>query len=218
MLKLQIISLLFLLAIGASFANLPSPPQDKLAVLEAGELVLVSSREKSKETWPHVSMWKYVECEPRNCFLIFSDFEAHKTFVKDLVFSNTRYVSDTEIHVDFRLKVPWPIKKSDSTSGHYLKKIGDSYQVDWFFVRGDDTSDTKGFVNFRKVKGKTLMTYINHVTPNSVFAGLFSNRVVNDMRATVEAFDTRFKQLGTKKDYLDLVAKKLARTLKVIEK
>jgi hypothetical protein len=83
--------------------------------------------------------------------------------------------------------MPWPVKKTSHTTNNVITKNSDgSYTLQWNLVEGKMLKATDGHMNFSSYNGKTLLTYVSLIVPNSSLASMFKNRVADDVEKTVK--------------------------------
>lgn len=184
MLTILMTSLLSLTA----FAFRADLTPEELAKLKKGEQV--ERVEKIKDAvWPKVTIITVIPHSPKENMDVFSDFENHKNFILDLKKSKIVRKEGNETDVDFEMKMPMPVSNSEYTTKHIIEKLGNDYKLTWDLVKSKQMKASKGTVMFEEYEGKTLFTYINHITPDSRFAGLVKDRVVPDIHKNIKVIN-----------------------------
>jgi ribosome-associated toxin RatA of RatAB toxin-antitoxin module len=138
--------------------------------------------------WPEVTVFTLLKHSPKQNLDVFLDFETHKNYIPDMVESKiVKRVSQNQLQVYFEMSMPWPVKKTSHTTNNVITKNSDgSYTLKWNLVEGKMLKATDGYMNFSTFEGKTLLTYVSLIVPNSSLAGMFKNRVADDVEKTVK--------------------------------
>jgi hypothetical protein len=182
--KLLILSALLILP-SLAFSSVQISPADK-ELLARGSMV---KRIVWKEgfVWPEVTVLKVTDHSPADNLKVFLDFAAHKTYIPEILESKiVKKISENNMHVYFEMKVPWPVNKSTYTTNNVITKDPDgSHTLKWNLVTGSLIKSSDGHMSFSPYEGKTLITYVTFIVPNSSFAGLFKNRVAVDVEVAV---------------------------------
>lgn len=144
---------------------------------------------REEYTWPLVTMKAIIKGTPEQNMKEFTKFETHTSFIPDLMVSKVvKTISPTNFHVYCELKVPWPVSKSTYTTNNVVTVAEDGTQkLVWNRVDGKMIKATDGHIIFSNYEGKTLMEYQSQIIPNSSFAGMFKNKVPDDVEASVKA-------------------------------
>lgn len=178
-----ILSLLFSLSsFGAS-----SLTEAERAQLKKGEFVTKVDW-KEGFIWPEVTVYTLLKHSPKQNLDVFLDFETHKNYIPDMLESKVvKRVSQNQLQVYFEMSMPWPVKKTSHTTNNIISKNNDgSYTLKWNLVNGKMLKATDGYMNFSNYEGKTLLTYVSLIVPNSSLASMFKNRVAEDVEKTVK--------------------------------
>lgn len=139
------------------------------------------------KAWPQVTIMSIIPNSPKQNMNVFKDFKSHKKFIPGLLKSKIiRKVSENEIDVAFEMKMPWPLSNSVYSTKHRLEEKGEDHKLSWSLIKSNQMKATEGQVIFEAYEGKTLFTYINHITPDSSFAGMFKGRVEGDVEKTAK--------------------------------
>ena len=142
---------------------------------------------KDGYVWPEVTVMQVLKYEPLDNLNVFLDFEKHKTYIPDILESKiVKKISKNQMHVYFEMKVPWPVNKSVYTTNNIITKDPDgSHTLKWNLVKGSLIKSSDGHMTFSPYEGKTLITYVTFIVPNSSLAGMFKNRVAVDVEVAV---------------------------------
>ena len=177
-------SAVFLLSNFSFSADLMTPTEKQQ--LDKGEMVKKIVW-KDGYVWPEVTVMQVLKYEPLDNLNVFLDFEKHKTYIPDILESKiVKKISKNQMHVYFEMKVPWPVNKSVYTTNNIITKNPDgSHTLKWNLVKGSLIKSSDGHMTFSPYEGKTLITYVTFIVPNSSLAGMFKNRVAVDVEVAV---------------------------------
>jgi hypothetical protein len=168
-------------------------PDEKSQLLQ-GKMVKRVINLKGK-SWPQVTIMQIIPNSPKQNMDVYTEFDQHKNFIPDLIKSKIISKTDKEIDVAFEMKMPFPVPNSIYTTKNIFENSGEDYKLSWTLIKANQLKATEGSVIFESYEGKTLFTYINHITPDSSFAGMFKGRVDGDVEKTVKII---IKHLGQK--------------------
>jgi hypothetical protein len=162
--------------------------------LEKGEMVKKVVW-KEGYIWPEVTVVTLLNHSPLDNLNVFMDFESQKKYVPDMLESKViKKISPNQMHVYFEMEMPWPVKKTTHVTNNVItKEQNGTYTLTWNLVEGKMLKATDGHISFSPYKGKTLLTYVSLIVPNSSLAGMFKNRVAEDVEKSVK---TITKHLG----------------------
>lgn len=199
--KIQSLILCALLLLPSlSFALDPMTPSEKVE-LEKGSMV---KRVVWKEgyVWPEVTILVLLNHAPKDNMNEFLDFNKHKTFIPDMVESKiVKKISPNEMNVYFEMVMPWPVNKTSHVTNNVVTHKPDgSSTLTWNLVKADMLKQTDGHMTFSPYEGKTLLTYVSFIVPNSSFAGMFKNRVASDVEKSVTKITTHLTKILDKKE------------------
>ena len=140
------------------------------------------------EIWPKVTVLAVIPHTPKDNIEVFDDFESQKDYIPDMVSAKVlKKVSENAFDVAFEMKMPWPISNTKYVTRNIIQQEGENYRIDWHLIKSNQMKDTKGSVIFEVLdKDKTLLTYVNHITPDSELASMFKSRVPEDVEKTVK--------------------------------
>lgn len=169
--------------------------QEEMDRLESGEFI-TKSKWKEEFTWPEVTVFKILKYSPKQNLDIFTDFEKHKDYIPDMLFSKViKKINSNQLHVKFEMSMPWPVNKTSHTTNNLILNNKDgSYTLKWNLVNGKMLSATDGYMKFSPYKDQTLLTYVSQIVPNSALAGMFKNRVEGDVEKTVKAISKHLEE------------------------
>lgn len=168
--------------------------------LKPEELTLLKQGKQIKRSvmldgiiWPKVTIISLIPFTPKENMKVFSKFESHKDFIPNLIKSKVLKKNGNETDVAFEMKMPMPVSNSIFKTKYISEQRGEDYKVTWSLIEANQMKTSDGSVLFEAYEGKTLFTYINHINPDSRFAGLFTQRVKSDVEKTVELIITHLK-------------------------
>lgn len=165
---------------------------DEKSQLRQGKMVKRVINLKGK-SWPQVTIMQIIPNTPKQNMDVYTEFDQHKNFIPDLIKSKVISKTEKEIVVSFEMKMPFPVPNSIYTTKNIFENSGEDYKLSWTLIKANQLKATEGSVIFESYEGKTLFTYINHITPDSSFAGMFKGRVDGDVEKTVKII---IKHLG----------------------
>lgn len=139
------------------------------------------------EVFPKVTLVKVIPHTPKENMAVFSDFTKHPKFVPNLVKAKVVKKEGNSTDVAFEMHMPVPVSNSKYTTRNTITNEGNNYYLTWDLVKSEQVKATKGNVNFEEFEGKTLFTYITHITPASKMAWIVKSKVVPDVKKTVES-------------------------------
>lgn len=177
--------LIMLIASSANAFRLPLTPQEIERLKKGEELERVE--ELKDEVFPKVTLINVIPHSPKANMDVFSDFENHRKFIPGLVKSKVVRKEGNATDVAFEMDLPAPISNSEYTTRNFVENEGNNYYLTWELVKSKQVKRTSGMVIFEEFEGKTLFTYISHITPDSSFAWAVKSRVVPDVKKNVKA-------------------------------
>ena len=156
---------------------------------------------KEGYVWPEVVVFKILEFTPKENLTVFLDYETHKNFIPDMLESKVvKKVSPNESHIYFEMEMPWPVKKTSHTTRNVLSSDANgNFKLTWNLIEGKMLKSTDGYMEFSTFEGKTLLTYVSQIVPNSSLAGMFKNRVAEDVEKSVDMISRHLKKTLSKK-------------------
>ena len=159
----------------------------ELTKLKSGKLIRKVENLEG-EIWPKVTVKAVIPHSPKDNIEVFDDFEAQKEYIPDIISAKIlKKVNENAYDVAFEMKMPWPISNTKYVTRNTIHKDGDNYRIDWHLIQSNQMKDTKGSVIFEALnENETLLTYVNHITPDSDLASMFKSRVPEDVEKTVK--------------------------------
>lgn len=173
---------LFPLSSYALRAGLSAEDLEKLR--QGGEIQRVE--ELKGEVFPRVTLIHLIPHTPHQNMKVFTEFENHKKFIPGLVKSEVVKTQGNATDVAFEMDLPI-VKNSRYTTRNTVVYEGKDAILTWDLVKSEEVKKTKGMVMFEEFEGKTLFTYVTHITPDSSFAWAVKSRVVPDVKKNIDA-------------------------------
>ncbi len=137
------------------------------------------------EVFPRVTLINIIPHTPKENMELFTKFENHKRFIPGMTKSKVVKVNGNQTDVHFEMEMPI-VKNTEYTTRHTVVYEGNDAILTWDLVKSDQLKKTKGMMMFEEYEGKTLFTYVTHITPDSSFAWTVKSRVVPDVKATMK--------------------------------
>ncbi len=172
---------LFSLSAFALRTNLTATDLEKLRKGQELEKV----EELKDEVFPRVTLINLIPHTPKENMMTFTQFENHKKFIPGVTKSKIVKVNGNQTDVAFEMKMPI-VKNTEYTTRHTIVYEGNDAILTWDLVKSKQLKNTKGMMMFEEFEGKTLFTYVTHVTPDSSMAWTVKSRVVPDVKATMK--------------------------------
>jgi hypothetical protein len=196
-----ILTALLLLPTFAISSDLITPSEKQ--VLAKGKMVKKIVW-KDGYVWPEVTAMIVLDHDPLENLNVFLDFDKHKTYIPEILESKiVKKISENQMHVYFEMKVPWPVSKSVYTTNNVITKDPDgSHTLKWNLVNGSLIKSSDGHMTFSPYEGKTLITYVTFIVPNSSLAGMFKNRVAVDVEVAFKKITKHLTKTLNKKSKL----------------
>ncbi len=218
--KLYLIAVFFIVTMNA-FSQLPyNLKQSVLDKIYKGEIIIMKEK-IANAPWPNVIVYSLVNATSLESVAVFSAYEEHKDYIPDLLVSKiVKVISKTDVHIAFKLNIPWPLSNSNYIMGNKLsKKKNGAYQVKWYFVKSDSSKDNYGKIVLTPYKDKTIMKYENFTYPKSSLAKLFKTKMIKKVKETVIAIKKKIEDIkgsnnNTIKFYITALKLKLDNQLK----
>ncbi len=180
-----LITILLLSFSGLTFALRTTLSPKELKALKAGKEI-TRVEELEDEVFPRVTLVNVIPNSPRENMEIFSDFESHKNFIPGLRTSKIVKREGNITDVFFEMEMPI-ISNTEYTTRHKVAYEDDAAILTWNLLKSDQVKRTKGMIMFEEFEGKTLFTYVSHITPKSSLAWTVKGRVVPDVKKTIDA-------------------------------
>jgi len=164
--------------------------------MEQGELIHTKKRIPGAP-WPEITVFGIINASALESTAVFYAYHEHKEFLPDLLSSvPVRYISPTDLHIKFEMKVPWPLRNSRYITGNRFSMYGNGgYRIEWYNVESSSSRDTKGAVTFIPFEERTMFIYRTFIHPKSKLAGLFKKRMLNEVLKSVRAIISRIESV-----------------------
>lgn len=179
-----ILIVITLLMSSSTYASKKSLSPAELERLKKGEQ-LEKVEELKGEVFPRVTLINIIPHSPHQNMKTFTQFENHKKFVPGITKSKVVKVNGNQTDVAFEMEMPI-VKNTEYTTRNTVIYDGSDAVLKWDLVKSKQLKNTKGMLMFEEFEGKTLFTYVTHVTPDSSFAWTVKSRVVPDVKATMK--------------------------------
>ena len=172
------------LSLSAFALRAPLTPAE-LEKLKKGEEI-TKVEELKGEVFPRVTLIKLIPHTPKENMKVFADFENHRKFIPNLVKSKIVRTEGNVTDVAFEMEMPI-VKNTKYTTRHWVKYEDDAAILTWDLLKSDQLKKTKGTVMFEELDGKSVFTYVSHITPESSLAWTVKSRVVPDVKENIKA-------------------------------
>ncbi len=179
-----ILALFFIMSQASAFKVNLTP--EEIERLKKGE-ELERVEELKGEVFPRVTLINVIPHSPKANMDVFLDFENHKKFIPGLVKSKIVKKNGNATDVAFEMDLPAPISNSEYTTRNFVENSGNNYYLTWELVKSKQVKRTNGMVIFEEFEGKTLFTYVSHITPDSSFSWAVKSRVLPDVKKNIDA-------------------------------
>ena len=182
--------------------------------IKRGELV-IRTKKIEKTPWPEITVFATINTSALKSCAVFYAYHEHKEFLPDLLSSvPVTYISPTDLHIKFEMKVPWPLRNSRYITGNKFSIYRDGgYRINWYHVISSSSKNTRGTVIFLPYEKRTLFIYRTFIHPKSKLAGLFKKRMLNEVLKSVKAIISRIESVNNNKEkmtgYITAVKKSL---------
>ncbi|MCK5220433.1 MAG: hypothetical protein KAR14_02555 [Candidatus Aminicenantes bacterium] len=182
--------------------------------LRKGELV-IRTKKIEGTPWPEITVFATINTTALESCAVFYAYHEHKEFLPDLLSSvPVTYISPTDLHIKFEMKVPWPLRNSRYITGNKFSIYRDGgYRINWYHVISSSSKNTRGTVIFLPYEKRTLFIYRTFIHPKSKLAGLFKKRMLNEVLKSVKAIISRIESVNNNKEkmtgYITAVKKSL---------
>jgi ribosome-associated toxin RatA of RatAB toxin-antitoxin module len=138
------------------------------------------------EVFPKVILVNVIPHTPAENMSVYSQFENHTKFVPNLV--NAKVVNKVGNSTDVAFEMEMPIVNNTKyTTRNTIEEAGNDRILTWDLVKSKQVKATKGMVAFEEFEGKTLFTYVSHISPDSSFAWAVKSRVLPDIKKNIDA-------------------------------
>ncbi len=145
--------------------------------------------------WPEITVFGIINAAALESAAVFYAYHEHKEFLPDLLSSvPVKYISPTDLHIKFEMKVPWPLRNSRYITGNRFGIYGNGgYRIEWYNVTSSSSKDTNGTVTFLPYDKRTMFIYRTFIHPKSKLAGLFKKRMLKEVLKSVRAIISRIE-------------------------
>lgn len=172
----------------------PPLSPEELAKLRDNELIL-TTRPVKDAPWPELTIWKLIHASPEECAAIFSNYPGQVDYSPDMMEAvPLKQVTATDVHVSFKMDMPWPIANTVTVTGNRLSRLEDgSYRVEWYLVKSDSVKESRGTARFFPYNGKTRQTlyrYRSFNFPTSSLAPMIKGRMIKGTKKCALAYVT----------------------------
>lgn len=186
--KISFISI-FLLLPNLIWANILNDltPEERREVLN--KKLIVKTSEVKEATWPEVTIYALINSTALEAVAVFAAYHYQKEYVPHVLISQpVKHVTPTDVHVSYERDNPWPLSNSSYTTGNRLKrfqKVG--YEVEWYFVKSDSTTESRGKAHFLPYEQNAILRYRTFIQPKSFFARFVKGSMVSDVTSAVQS-------------------------------
>lgn len=170
--------------------------QESVKLLLSKEIIIEKKKIEDK-VWPELTMYAYIKSKPLDAIAVFAAYEHQKNYIPNLIKSKiVKEISPTENHVDYELKMPWPLSNGTYINYHKLSSPAqNTYRCNWKGVSSNSTDEVYGQATFTPFQDGTLFQYVTFVDPKSIFAGVLKKLMVTDVKKSVEAIISEVEKI-----------------------
>lgn len=137
------------------------------------------------EVFPRVTLINVIPHTPHQNMTLFTNFESHPKFIPGLLGAKIVHKEGNITDVAFEMEMPI-VKNTKYTTRHFVDYEGKDAVLRWDLLKSKQLKATKGSIIFEDFEGKTLFTYITHITPTSSLAWTVKSRVVPDVKKNMK--------------------------------
>ncbi|MGH7357919.1 MAG: SRPBCC family protein [Candidatus Rokuibacteriota bacterium] len=162
--------------------------------LDRGDLV-VRARAVEGFPWPEVTVYAWVGATPDEVMAVYADFDAHVTFLPEMVQSRiVGHDGPTDWRVFYEYEVAGPNERYTVTAR--LRRVTGGYETAWDLVTARYARRLSGEMRVLESDRGSLVRYVSRVDPGTLGATLGSpESVERRLRATVRALTRHVEQL-----------------------
>lgn len=173
----------------------PISSPKKFLQLKEEKFSLQTKKIKGK-VWPKVLIQAYIPFPSLDCAAIFSGFEHQRNYIPHMkesqVIKEKVTKTHNDIHVKYKMNMPWPLSDSTYTNGHHLEAPKErTYRLSWYLIENEQAHEVRGEATFspfpQEEKTATLLTYSTFVNPKSFFAGALRKFMIKDVQSALKA-------------------------------
>ena len=168
----------------SSFAFRAELTPSELEDLKNGKDV-VRVEELKGEVFPRVTLINVIPHTPHQNMVLFTQFENHPKFIPGLLKAKVVNKEGNITDVAFEMEMPI-VKNTQYTTRHFVDYEGKDAVLKWDLLKSKQLKATKGSIIFEEFEGKTLFTYVTHITPASSLAWTVKGRVVPDVKKNMK--------------------------------
>lgn len=152
--------------------------------------VVIKARDIKGHQWPEVTAYALIDASPSECAAAFSYYPDQTYYSHNLTSATPlREVTSTDVHVSFKMDMPFPFSSSVTVTGNRLSQPEEGeYQIQWYFIRSNYSKDNHGKAVFSPFQSKTLYTHRNVIIPKSSLAGMFKKNMIRNTKSSAGAF------------------------------
>lgn len=165
--------------------DLSTLSSQQLEKLNQGEIVVIEHKVPGK-SWPKLEAFLAFKSPPELAQAIFSAFEEQTKYIPNLIEARAFEPKPNEIHVQYKLAMPWPLSDQSYIHAHQLEsKRPDTYTVKWWKIRSEIAEQVEGQATFGPYETGSLLHYQSFVDPRSIFAGIVRKIMVKDVKTSL---------------------------------
>ncbi|GAB4014450.1 MAG: hypothetical protein Fur0010_12560 [Bdellovibrio sp.] len=171
----------------ASALDLSTLSSQQLEKLNQGEIVVIEHKVPGK-SWPKLEIFLAFKSPPERALALFSAFEEQTKYIPNLIEARAFEPKPNEIHVQYKLAMPWPLSAQSYIHAHQLEnKRPGTYSVKWWKIRSEIADQVEGQATFSPYENGSLLHYQSFVDPHSIFAGIVRKIMVKDVKTSLLA-------------------------------
>ena len=150
--------------------------------------------------WPRVIIYAVIDSDPFDAMAVCASYDQQKNYVPEVIKSKPiKHVTPTDVHVSYERKLPWPLANSHYTTGNKIRRLPNGgYLLEWYLVHSNSVETSDGRIRFIPYMDVTIIKYENFIKPNSFFASLLKNSMINDLKKTLDAIIFHIEEIKDK--------------------
>lgn len=168
----------------SSFAYRVNLTPEEIEKLKKGDEI-VRVEELKDEVFPRVTLINIIPHSPYQNMTLFTQFENHPKFIPGLLKAQVVNKTGNITDVAFEMEMPI-VKNTKYTTRHFVDYEGKDAVLKWDLLKSKQLKATKGSIIFEDFEGKSLFTYVTHITPSSSLAWTVKSRVVPDVKKNMK--------------------------------
>lgn len=181
--KISITLLTFLISFSTYAFRVQLSASETELLKKGKEIVRVE--ELKNEVFPRVTLINIIPHTPHENMNLFTQFENHPKFIPGLLAAKVVNKEGNITDVAFEMEMPI-VKNTKYTTRHFVDYEGKDAVLRWDLLKSKQLKATKGSIIFEEFEGKTLFTYVTHITPESSLAWTVKSRVVPDVKKNMK--------------------------------